>query len=135
MTTPVKGIGEGEQISLPSLKHALSVSWREFSACAKIPKDVFFEYRVNSHKDRVLSTPTSNLKVVDDSVDVRQTRAHNGHLALKTCGTCPVRSDCYEFAVKNNERFGIWAGTTPETRDRLYKEFCATGTLVSLPKA
>lgn len=35
---------------------------------------------------------------------------------------CPLLQQCLEFAMMNNERFGIWGGMTPEERAVLRKE-------------
>lgn len=35
---------------------------------------------------------------------------------------CPLLSSCLEFAMTNNERYGIWGGMTPEERASLRKE-------------
>lgn len=35
---------------------------------------------------------------------------------------CPLLEQCLEFAMNNNERFGIWGGKTPEERAALRKE-------------
>ena len=35
---------------------------------------------------------------------------------------CPLIDQCLEFALVNNERFGIWGGTTPEERITIRKE-------------
>jgi hypothetical protein len=35
---------------------------------------------------------------------------------------CPLREHCLEFALTNNERYGIWGGMTPEERAQLRKE-------------
>lgn len=35
---------------------------------------------------------------------------------------CPLLKECLEFAMSNNERFGIWGGMTPEERAQLRKE-------------
>jgi WhiB family redox-sensing transcriptional regulator len=35
---------------------------------------------------------------------------------------CPLLSQCLEFALVNNERFGVWGGTTPEERRGIRKE-------------
>lgn len=32
------------------------------------------------------------------------------------CAACPVRPDCLEHAVINNEDWGIWGGTTLDER-------------------
>lgn len=34
---------------------------------------------------------------------------------------CPLRAACLEFAVVNNERFGVWGGTTPDERREIRK--------------
>jgi WhiB family redox-sensing transcriptional regulator len=39
--------------------------------------------------------------------------------AIAVCVSCPVRAECLDFAYKNNERFGIWGGLTPNARTRL----------------
>lgn len=36
----------------------------------------------------------------------------NGTDAKRVCLDCPVRQACLEYALANNERFGIWAGLT-----------------------
>lgn len=35
---------------------------------------------------------------------------------------CPLLAQCLEFALINNERFGVWGGTTPEERRTIRKE-------------
>src|SRR6267142_1052116 len=35
---------------------------------------------------------------------------------------CPLLSSCLEFALVNNERWGVWGGTTPDERTKLRKE-------------
>lgn len=35
---------------------------------------------------------------------------------------CPLLDLCLEFALVNNERWGIWGGKTPEERAKLRKE-------------
>lgn len=34
---------------------------------------------------------------------------------------CPLLKDCLEFAIINNERFGVWGGTTPDERRNIRK--------------
>lgn len=98
-------------MSLPSLKF-IGGNWREFASCHDLPKSVFFEY--NS-----VSIPFSK-------------RRHFKGIATRTCEKCPVRSECYEFAIKNNEQFGIWAGLTPEQRKPISAKFKNTGILETL---
>lgn len=38
--------------------------------------------------------------------------------AKRTCSNCTVRADCLEYALANDERFGVWAGLSVEERDR-----------------
>jgi WhiB family redox-sensing transcriptional regulator len=35
----------------------------------------------------------------------------------KMCNTCPVRVECFEYAIENLVH-GVWAGTTKDERDK-----------------
>jgi WhiB family redox-sensing transcriptional regulator len=41
--------------------------------------------------------------------------------AKRICGQCNVQSECLEYALKNDERFGIWGGLSERERRRLRK--------------
>jgi WhiB family transcriptional regulator, redox-sensing transcriptional regulator len=41
--------------------------------------------------------------------------------AKKVCAACNVRSQCLEYALANDERFGIWGGLSERERRRLRK--------------
>ncbi len=38
------------------------------------------------------------------------------HAAKAICGRCPHAEECLEWALATDQRFGIWAGKTPEQR-------------------
>jgi WhiB family redox-sensing transcriptional regulator len=99
-------------IELPSLKHVMNIGWREHSACATLSKNVFFDYNL-------VSLSKAEKKAYEQE-------------ALDTCASCPVKAQCYEFAVKNNEKYGIWAGTFPDQRKALYEAYKTTGVLETL---
>ena len=39
--------------------------------------------------------------------------------AKRVCAGCPVRLQCLEYALGNDERFGIWGGLSERERRRL----------------
>ena len=39
--------------------------------------------------------------------------------AKRVCTGCAVRAECLEFALANDERFGIWGGLSERERRRL----------------
>ena len=41
--------------------------------------------------------------------------------AKKICGSCEVRARCLEYALHNDERFGIWGGLSERERRKLRK--------------
>lgn len=43
-------------------------------------------------------------------------REDGGKMAKKVCAGCPVKQDCFDYAVSNNEEFGIWGGVDFSTR-------------------
>lgn len=36
---------------------------------------------------------------------------------------CPIREQCLIFALVNNEKTGVWGGTTPQTRRAIRKQW------------
>ena len=41
--------------------------------------------------------------------------------AKKVCLSCDVRGECLEYALQNDERFGIWGGLSERERRKLKK--------------
>lgn len=39
--------------------------------------------------------------------------------AKNVCASCEVRSQCLEYALRNDERYGIWGGTSERERRRM----------------
>ena len=39
--------------------------------------------------------------------------------AKAICSACEVRLECLEWAVTNEEKYGIWGGLTPQEREHL----------------
>lgn len=58
----------------------------------------------------------------EDRVGINEQRAKD------ICGTCPVRSECLEFALTTGQQYGIWGGLTEKQRrdQRKYRViYCA----------
>lgn len=41
--------------------------------------------------------------------------------AKAVCASCAIREPCLEYAIANNEVFGIWGGHTQRERQRIRK--------------
>ena len=39
--------------------------------------------------------------------------------AKRICGRCDVKAECLEYALDNNERFGVWGGLSESERRKL----------------
>ena len=63
------------------------LAWQEDALCAQTDPEAFFPEKGGSTRD-----------------------------AKKICSQCNVRSECLEYALKNDERFGIWGGLTSRER-------------------
>lgn len=42
--------------------------------------------------------------------------------AKRTCASCPVRELCLQYAIENNERFGVWGGLSERQRRVLIRD-------------
>ena len=65
-------------------------SWQERSLCAQTDPEAFFPEKGGSTRE-----------------------------AKKICVGCEVRAECLEYALANDERFGIWGGLSERERRRL----------------
>lgn len=45
-------------------------------------------------------------------------------IAKAICHVCPVRQDCLDYAVRTNQRWGIWGGMSEFARRKLRRRFC-----------
>jgi WhiB family transcriptional regulator, redox-sensing transcriptional regulator len=64
--------------------------WQERALCAQTDPEAFFPEKGGSTRE-----------------------------AKRICTTCAVRSECLEYALGNDERFGIWGGLSERERRRL----------------
>ena len=67
--------------------------WQERALCAEVDPELFFPDKGGSTKE-----------------------------AKSICARCDVRVECLEFALENNERFGIYGGLSERERRRLLKD-------------
>lgn len=66
------------------------LSWQERALCAQTDPEAFFPEKGGSTRE-----------------------------AKKVCGSCEVRSECLDYALENDERFGIWGGLSERERRKL----------------
>jgi len=62
--------------------------WRDRALCAQVDPETFFPPKGGSTRE-----------------------------AQDICSRCPVKAECLEYALANDERFGVWGGV-PESRRR-----------------
>jgi WhiB family transcriptional regulator, redox-sensing transcriptional regulator len=66
------------------------IGWQERALCAQTDPEAFFPEKGGSTRE-----------------------------AKKVCTGCEVRVDCLEYALDNDERFGIWGGLSERERRKL----------------
>lgn len=65
-------------------------AWQSDAKCLGVNPDLFFPERGASTKE-----------------------------AKSVCRECAVRDNCLEYAIRNNEKFGIWGGLSERERRRI----------------
>jgi WhiB family redox-sensing transcriptional regulator len=68
------------------------LAWQSDALCAQTDPEAFFPEKGGSTRD-----------------------------AKKICASCEVRAQCLEYALANDERFGIWGGLSERERRKLRK--------------
>ncbi|GGF45927.1 hypothetical protein GCM10010922_22100 [Microbacterium sorbitolivorans] len=69
------------------------LGWQSEALCAQTDPEAFFPEKGGSTRD-----------------------------AKRICESCDVRAQCLEYALANDERFGIWGGLSERERRKLKKE-------------
>ena len=72
---------------------AEEIGWQDRALCAQTDPEAFFPEKGGSTRE-----------------------------AKKVCRSCEVQAECLEFALENDERFGIWGGMSERERRRLKRE-------------
>jgi len=80
----------GIRTSRPDEDDENPLSWQTDALCAQTDPEAFFPEKGGSTRD-----------------------------AKKICTTCEVKAQCLEYALQNDERFGIWGGLSERERRRL----------------
>lgn len=65
------------------------LAWQERALCAQTDPEAFFPEKGGSTRE-----------------------------AKAVCASCEVRAECLEYALENDERFGIWGGMSERERRR-----------------
>jgi WhiB family transcriptional regulator, redox-sensing transcriptional regulator len=68
------------------------LTWQERALCAQTDPEAFFPEKGGSTRE-----------------------------AKKVCLSCEVRTECLEYALEHDERFGIWGGMSERERRKLKK--------------
>src|SRR5687767_15665094 len=85
-----QGLGQGIAGLLGIGAEADAQSWQEQALCAETDPEAFFPEKGGSTRE-----------------------------AKKICTGCEVKAQCLEYALANDERFGIWGGLSERERRRL----------------
>ncbi len=54
----------------------------------------------------------------DSAIEFYTDDAAERRAAKAVCSDCPVQETCLDFALENDEQFGVWGGMTPSERAR-----------------
>ena len=83
----------GRSMSLDDVFGAAEQEWQEQALCAQTDPEAFFPEKGGSTRE-----------------------------AKRICQACAVRDECLEYALLNDERFGIWGGLSERERRRLKRD-------------
>src|SRR3978361_1480835 len=85
-------VEEAEMYELLEFDDEGALGWQERALCAQTDPEAFFPEKGGSTRE-----------------------------AKKVCLSCDVRGECLEYALSNDERFGIWGGLSERERRKLKK--------------
>ncbi|GAA1725580.1 WhiB family transcriptional regulator [Microbacterium paludicola] len=77
-------------VRTPQPEEDSALAWQSDALCAQTDPEAFFPEKGGSTRD-----------------------------AKRICTSCDVRTQCLEYALQNDERFGIWGGLSERERRKL----------------
>ena len=95
-TVPENWFVDPVRLGVPGVRRVRSttdddaLAWQADALCAQTDPEAFFPEKGGSTRD-----------------------------AKKICTTCAVRGECLDYALQNDERFGIWGGLSERERRKL----------------
>ncbi len=90
---PIGAVSIGAVMLLAGLPDEADPAWKDEALCAETDPEAFFPEKGGSTRE-----------------------------AKRVCASCDVRAECLDFALTNDERFGIWGGLSERERRRLKKQ-------------
>jgi len=75
--------------------------------------------RMESDEDTTLAWQTDALCSQTDPEAFFPEKGGSTRDAKRICTSCDVRGECLEYALANDERFGIWGGLSERERRKL----------------
>jgi len=109
----------------------LSTGGLPTAAPAGVPDDWFVDpvklgvpgvrQRVSEDEDETLAWQSDSLCAQTDPEAFFPEKGGSTREAKKICTSCEVRNQCLEYALENDERFGIWGGLSERERRKLRK--------------
>lgn len=89
---PAQDKSDAEDIRLYGVEFG-TPQWYELAVCAQTDPEAFFPEKGGSTRE-----------------------------AKRVCAGCPVMQECLEYALANDERFGIWGGKSERERRRMKRQ-------------
>ncbi|MDR2538308.1 MAG: WhiB family transcriptional regulator [Bifidobacteriaceae bacterium] len=81
------------QVELAKLLPISQEIWQSFALCAQVDPETFYPEKGGSTKE-----------------------------AKRICDECDVKEECKDFALRTDQRFGIWGGLAESERHTLRKQ-------------
>ncbi len=78
--------------------------------------------RIEPDDDSTLSWQTDALCSQTDPEAFFPEKGGSTRDAKRICSSCDVRGECLEYALNNDERFGIWGGLSERERRKLKRQ-------------
>jgi|APGre2960657444_1045066.scaffolds.fasta_scaffold26376_2 WhiB family redox-sensing transcriptional regulator len=88
----LRGLAMAQSLPMPGEANndSVELGWQERALCAETDPEAFFPEKGGSTRE-----------------------------AKRVCLSCEVRTECLEYALAHDERFGIWGGLSERERRRL----------------